>query len=146
MSKICYKFAPVIIKQIKTMDRTTILLQAVEVVKSFGYRCYSPRYASSFSEKPTYCYITDGTNIGYMQSNDLGYALSFSSVHKPSRENGMGCGIADDVLLKDVTKELVERTFGTPKWVKTKPIKYASWEDYIKNSLTGKICKEIVEL
>ena len=128
------------------MDRTTILLQAGEVVKSFGYRCYSPRYASSFNEKPTYCYITDGTNIGYMQLNDLGCALSFSSVHKPSRENGMGCVIADDVSLDKVTKGLVERTFGTPKWVKTKPIKYASWEDYIKNSLTGKICKEIVEL
>jgi hypothetical protein len=128
------------------MDRTTILLQAVEVVKSFGYRCFFPRYASTFVEKPTYCYITDGTNIGYMQSNDWGCALSFSSVHKPSRENGMGCGIADNVLLKDITKELIERTFGTPKWVKTKPIKYASWEDYTKNSLTGKICKEIVEL
>ena len=128
------------------MDRTTILLQAVEIVKSFGYRCFHPRYSSSFNEKPTHCYITDGTNIGYMQSNDLGCALSFSSVHKPSRENGMGCGVADNVLLKNVTKELVERTFGTPKWVKTKPIKYASWEDYIKNSLTGKICVEIVEL
>ncbi len=128
------------------MDRTTILLQAVEVVKSFGYRCFHPQYYSNRNEKPTYCYITDGTNIGYMQSNDLGYALSFSSVHKPSRENGMGCGVADNVLLKNVTKELVERTFDTPKWVKTKPIKYASWEDYIKNSLTGKICEEIVEL
>ena len=128
------------------MDRTTILLQAVEVVKSFGYRCFHPQYYSNRNEKPPYCYITDGTNIGYMQSNDLGCALNFSSVHKPSRENGMGCGVADNVLLKDVTKELVERTFGTPKWVKTKPIKYASWEDYIKNSLTGKICEEIVEL
>ena len=128
------------------MDKTTILLQAVEVVKSFGYRCFYPQYYSNRNEKPTYCYITDGTNIGYMQSNDWGCALSFSSVHKPSRENGMGCGIADNVLLKDITKELIEQTFGTPKWVKTKPIKYASWEDYIKNSLTGKICEEIVEL
>lgn len=128
------------------MDRTTILLQAVAVVKSFGYRCFHPQYYSNRNEKPTYCYITDGTNIGYMQSNDWGSALDFSTIHKPSRENGMGCGIADDVLLKDITKELVERTFGTPKWVKTKPIKYASWEDYIKNSLTGKICEEIVEL
>ena len=128
------------------MDRTTILLQAVEVVKSFGYRCFYPQYYSNRNEKPTYCYITDGTNIGYMQSNDLGYALSFSSVHKPSRENGMGCGVADDVLLENVTKELIEQTFGTPKWVKTKPLKYSSWEDYIKNSLTGKISKEIIEL
>ena len=128
------------------MDRSIILLQAVEVVKSFGYKCFFPRYASTFVEKPTYCYITDGTNIGYMQANDWGCALDFASVHKPSKENGMGCGVADDVPLDRITKRLVESTFGTPKWTKKKPIKYASWEDYIKNSLTGKISKEIVEL
>ena len=138
------------------MDRTTILLQAVEVVKSFGYKCFYPQYYSNRNEKPTYCYITDGTNIGYMQSNNWGSALSFSSVHKPHSKNGCGFGIADDVPLDKVTKELIEQTFGNPRWANVrsygvnsnnKPtIKYASWEDYIKNSLTGKICKEIVEL
>lgn len=138
------------------MDRTTILLQAVEVVKSFGYRCFYPQYYSNRNEKPTYCFITDGTNIGYMQSNDWGCALNFSTIHKPHSKNGCGFGIADDVLLKDVTKELIECTFSNPRWANVKSygvnsnnkpiIKYASWEDYIKNSLTGKICKEIVEL
>lgn len=138
------------------MDRSTILLQAVEVVKSFGYKCFFPRYASTFVEKPTYCFITDGTNIGYMQSNDWGCALDFTTIHKPHSKNGCGFGIADDVPLDKVTKELIEQTFGNPCWANVrsygvnsnnKPtIKYASWEDYIKNSLTGKICKEIVEL
>ena len=127
------------------MDRSTILLQAVEVVKSFGYRCFFPRFYT-LQKHPTYCFITDGTNIGYMQANELGYGICFSTIHKPSRENGTGCGVANNVLLKDVTKELVERTFGTPRWVKNKPIKYASWEDFTKNSLTGKISEEIVEL
>ena len=98
------------------MDRTTILLQAVEVVKSFGYRCFFPRYASTFIEKPTYCFITDGTNIGYMQSNDWGCALDFSTIHKPHSKNGCGFGIADDVPLDKVTKELIEQTFGNPRW------------------------------
>ena len=138
------------------MDRSTILFQAVEVVKSFGYRCFYPQYYSNRNEKPTYCYITDGTNIGYMQSNDLGCALDFTTIHKPHSKNGCGFGIADDVPLDKVTKELIEQTFGNPRWANVrsygvgsnnKPIiKYASWEDYIKNSLTGKISKEIVEL
>ena len=138
------------------MDRSIILLQAVEVVKSFGYKCFFPRYASTFVEKPTYCFITDGTNIGYMQANDFGSALDFSTIHKPHSKYGTGVGVADNVLLKNVTKELIDRTFGNPCWTNVraygvgsnnKPIiKYASWEDYTKNSLTGKICEEIVEL
>lgn len=138
------------------MDGTTILLQAVEVVKSFGYKCFYPQYYSNKNKKPTYCYITDGTNIGYMQSNDWGCALDFSTIHKPHSKNACGFSIAEDVLLKDVTKELIEQTFRNPDWANVKSygvgsnnqpiIKYASWEDYIHNSLTGKICKEMVEL
>lgn len=137
------------------MDRSIILLQAVEVVKSFGYKCFFPRYYT-LQKQPTYCFITDGTNIGYMQTNEFGSALDFSTIHKPHSKYGTGVGVADNVLLKNVTKELIERTFGKPCWtnVRTygvgsnnKPIiKYASWEDFTKNSLTGKICNEIVEL
>ena len=138
------------------MDRSIILLQAVEVVKSLGYNFFFPRYATTFVEKPTYCFITDGTNIGYMQANDWGSALNFTTIHKPHSKYGCGIGVANDVLLKYVTKELIERTFRNHCWANVeshgvgsnnKPIiKYASWEDYTKNSITGKICKEIVEL
>lgn len=129
------------------MDRSIILLQAVEVVKSFGYRCFFPRFYT-LQKQPTYCFITDGTNIGYMQSNDLGNAMCFSTIHKPNRKHGEGFGIADNVPLDKITKGLIERTFfGVPLRVNTKYIsKYKSWEDYIKNSLTAKICEEIVEL
>lgn len=128
------------------MDRSIILLQAVEVVKSFGYKCFFPRYYT-LQKQPTYCFITDGTNIGYMQANEWGNALNFSTIHKPHSKYGTGFGVADNILLKDVTKELIERTFGNHCWVNNKSIiKYASWEDYAKNSLTGKICEEIVEL
>ena len=138
------------------MDKNKILIQAVEIVKSFGYKCFFPRYGSSFNEKPIYCYITDGTNIGYMQSNDWGYGLNFSSVHKPSQKNGTGFGILNDVTLENITKEIIEQTFGNPNWVYTESygvgsknspiIKYKSWEDFVKNSLTGKISKDIIEL
>ena len=137
------------------MDRSVILLQAVEVVKSFGYKCFFPRFYT-LQKLPTYCFITDGTNIGYMQANEWGSALNFTSVHKSSKENGMGCGVANNVPLDRITKILVESTFGKPCRTNVshygvgsnnKPIiKYTSWEDFTKNSLTGKICEEIVEL
>lgn len=126
------------------MDRSIILLQAVEVVKSFGYKCFFPRYYT-LQKQPTYCYITDGVNIGYMQANEFGYGICFSTIHKPNKKHGNGFGIANNVPLDKITKELIERTIEN-KNSKAKVDKYTSWEDYTKNSLTGKICEEIVEL
>jgi hypothetical protein len=126
------------------MDRSIILLQAVEVVKSFGYKCFFPRYYT-LQKQPTYCYITDGVNIGYMQANEFGYGICFSTIHKPNKRHGNGFGIANNVPLDKITKELIERTIEN-KNSKAKVEKYTSWEDYTKNSLTGKICEEIVEL
>lgn len=126
------------------MDRNIILLQAVEVVKSFGYKCFFPRYYT-LQKQPTYCYITDGVNIGYMQANEFGYGICFSTIHKPNKKHGNGFSIANNVPLNKITKELIERTIDS-KIDKTNVEKYTSWEDYTKNSLTGKICEEIVEL
>jgi hypothetical protein len=126
------------------MDRSIILLQAVEVVKSFGYKCFFPRYYT-LQKQPTYCYITDGVNIGYMQANEFGYGICFSTIHKPNKKHGNGFGIANNVPLDKIAKELIERTIEN-KNSKANVEKYASWEDYTKNSLTGKICEEIVEL
>ena len=35
----------------------------VDKIKSFGYKCFQPKG----NEEYTYCKITDGINIGYMQ-------------------------------------------------------------------------------
>jgi hypothetical protein len=126
------------------MDRSIILLQAVEVVKSFGYKCFFPRYYT-LQKQPTYCYITDGVNIGYMQANEFGYGICFSTIHKPNKRHGNGFGVANNVPLDKITKELIERTIEN-KNSKAKVDKYTSWEDFTKNSLTGMICEEIVEL
>lgn len=129
------------------MDRTTIFAQAVDVVKAMGYKCFFPRFYT-LQKQPTYCFITDGANIGYMQTNELGYGICFSTIHKPNRKHGSGFGIADNVPLDKITKELIARTFfSIPIRVNTKDIfKYNSWEDFITNSLTGQICEEMVEL
>ena len=126
------------------MDRTTIFAQAVDIVKGMGYKCFFSRYYT-LQKQPTYCFITNGVNIGYMQANELGYGICFSTIHKPNKKHGTGFGIADNVPLDKITKELIERTIEN-KNSKAKVEKYTSWEDYTKNSLTGKICEEIVEL
>ena len=126
------------------MDRSIILLQAVEVVKSFGYKCFFPRYYT-LQKQPAYCFITDGVNIGYMQANEWGLGICFSTIHKPNKKHGNGFGIADNVPLDKITKDLIEYTIDS-KNIKTNVKKYTSWEDFATNSLTAQICEEIVEL
>lgn len=128
--------------------RKTIFNDAVELVKGMGFQCFVPVYKSASNDIPTYCYITDGVNIGYMQVDWLGCSMSFSSVHKPCSVNGTGFGVAEDIALSKITKELVERTFiSRPHWANRKRdkapvVKYKDWEDYTKNSLTGRLCLE----
>lgn len=126
------------------MDRTTIFAQAVDIVKGMGYKCFFPRYYT-LQKQPTYCFITDGANIGYMQANELGYGIGFSTIHKPNKKHGNGFGIADNVPFDRITKDLIERTIDS-KNIKTNVEKYTSWEDFATNSLTAKICEEMVEL
>lgn len=126
------------------MDRTTILAQAVDIVKGMGYKCFFPRFYT-LQKQPTYCFITNGTNIGYMQANELGYGICFSTIHKPNKKHGSGFGIADNVPLEEITKELIERTIDS-KNDKTNVEKYSSWGDFVTNSLTGRICEEMEEL
>lgn len=126
------------------MDRTTIFAQAVDIVKGMGYKCFFSRYYT-LQKQPTYCFITDGTNIGYMQANELGYGICFSTIHKPNKKHGNGFGIADNVPLDKITKGLIEHTIDS-KNSKTNVEKYTSWEDFATNSLTAKICEEMVEL
>lgn len=129
------------------MDRTTIFAQAVDIVKGMGYKCFFPRFYI-LQKQPTYCFITDGANIGYMQTNELGYGICFSTIHKPNKKHGGAFSIADDVPLDKITKELIEQTFfGNPFRVNIKDFsKYNSWEDFVVNSLTGQICEEMEEL
>ena len=130
------------------MNRADILSLAVEKVKSLGYECYFPVYESTMhsNNRPTYCFITDGTNIGYMQSNHWGCGMNFSTVHVPNSIIGSGCSIGDDISVKDIDDALIKKSFSTPVWVKHNGEKYKSWEDFVQNSLTGKISKEIIKL
>jgi hypothetical protein len=136
--------------------RYEIIDKAIDVVKSFGYKCFYPLYESFKGEKPSYCFITDGKRISYMQSDHWGSCIEFSTI----RKSGKQCLIYKDreshsFAIADITNELIERTFYQPLFGVTNNMNnhiyndkcYRDWEDFVKNSLTGKICKGVfVEL
>ena len=126
------------------------LEQAIERVKSMGYSCFIAKYKNNYG-KYTYCFITDGVHISYMQIDHWKRGVEFSTIHKPSKECGTGFAIEKNEQtrtfdIEDITDNVIKMTFGTPKWAKKyKAVKYANWEDYATNSLTGKMA-ELIEL
>lgn len=129
--------------------RPQLIEKAVEIVKSFGYKCFYPQYESFKGERPSYCFITDGTRISYMQSDHWGFCIEFSTI----RKSGNQCTIyknreSHSFDIADITKDVIEITFYQPNYgVRDTDKCYKDWEDFVKNSLTGKICRgDFVEL
>ncbi len=75
-------------------------------IKAAGYRVFVSKAA-----EPTYCYYTDGTNIGYAQWNRMGDSVS--SVQVPNRTSGTGFIVAD-VINADTLKEALVGV--APSW------------------------------
>lgn len=131
-----------------------LVKEAIEVIKSLGYKCYTPLYSSSRNEEIKYFYVTDNINIGYIGINIWGSALSLSTVHKPTNKIGTGFTVYktlkdENFFPSDLDVETIKKTFvGRPFGYSSYPIgiKYKDWEDYKKNYLTGKLCEEFIEL
>ena len=132
------------------MEIEKALEQAIKKVKLLGYSCFIAKYKHDFG-KYTYCYITDGVNISYMQTDHWKCGVEFSTIHKPNKVCGTGFAIEKNEKtrtfnIEDITEDVIKMTFGTPFWArKYKATKYANWEDYATNSLTSKMA-ELIEL
>lgn len=70
------------------MKKEEILTKAIELIKSFGLKCYIHDY--KYPQLLTYCYVTDGVNICYIEVDNITYWLHISTIHKPSVRNGDG--------------------------------------------------------
>ena len=135
-----------------------ILAEAIEIVKEFGYDVYITKYRSNReSDECRYCYITDGTNIAYMQVDDFNCGVNFSTVHLPNKNCGTSFRISNpqplsrafDSLfdLGQITKTIIESAFGKPQWAeKFRDVKYRSWDSYTKNSLSAKLGAEFIKM
>lgn len=108
------------------MTRQEYFAQAIEKIKSLGYKVYG------FNEPTTnYAFFTDEKNIGYFQLDDfIGFA--FSTVHKPCREAGTGYRVADEITLDNITKELCEKCFVTIPhgFIPATIHKYYDWNEF----------------
>jgi hypothetical protein len=106
----------------------------IEFIKACGYRV--------FQRNPTdkYCNFTtqDGTRIGYAQWSD--YRDSVGSVHAPSRENGTGFSIADELTAASL-QAAIECVI--PYWGRGSVVKYRNIEEYINANSFNRDLKEV---
>ena len=150
----------------------SILADAVEVVKGFGYKCIYTKYKSTRDDAEIRdCYITDGVNIGYMQVADfnagvnIGYmqvadfnaGVNFSTVHRGNKYSGSGFRLTnpnplsrafnDIFTIEQIDDDLIKSSFGKPLWAeKFRGEKWKSWDSYTKNSLSAKLGAEFIEM
>ena len=135
-----------------TLKHKELFLQGVERIKALGYKCFQP--VSNY--EMTYCKITDGVHIGYMQLGQWGDSFNFSTVSKYGSQyrlinpNETNRCFEYDFELEDITKEAVELSFRKyPNWAttdKSEVVQWKNWEEYTTKSLDAKLYKGFVEL
>lgn len=135
-----------------TLKHNELFLQGVERIKALGYKCFQPVSNSEM----TYCKITDGVHIGYMQLGQCGDSFNFSTVSKYGSQyrlinpNETNRYFEYDFGLEDITKEAVELSFRKyPNWAttdKSEVVQWKNWEEYATKSLDAKLYKGFVEL
>ena len=135
-----------------TLKHKEFFLQGVEKIKALGYKCFQP--ISNY--EMTYCKITDGTHIGYMQLGQFGYSFNFGTVSKYGYQyriinpNETNRSFQYDFGLEDMTKEAIELSFRQyPNWTtidKSEVVPWKNWEEYTTKSLDAKLYKGFVEL
>lgn len=109
----------------------------INLIKSFGYRVFVPKG----NLESTYCYFTDGVNIGYAQWGRMGTRVG--TVHIPNVQCGRGF-----VTETDITEETLKQAFCiAPSWAtssdRASVRKYKNFEAFIK---ADRINSELVEV
>ena len=82
----------------------------------------------------TYCFFSDGVNVGYVQNSGPFGGATISTVNVPNRSCGTGFNIGDT----DLTKESLSRAFAyAPHWASSRDCqelsKYRDMEDFLKS-------------
>lgn len=85
----------------------------------------------------TWCYFTDGKNIGYLQTDSL-KGLSISTVHIPNCTSGTGYGLTEGRLrIEDISETVLRDAFIlAPSWAdqrsRASVVKWKDWETFSK--------------
>jgi hypothetical protein len=99
----------------------------IDFIKSCGYRVFVRDL-----KQPTYCYYTDGINIGYAQwCNDPGV----STIHKPNKHCGTGFKVSDSITAMNLKAGFSV----APEWAtqadrqEAAKQKYADWNEFARS-------------
>lgn len=111
----------------------------VEMILKAGYKVYM------YKPDREYCFVTDGTHIGYCQWSNCRPRVS--TVHLPSSKAGTGF-----VIAYEITEETIKAAIFThcPHWFNYKEYsdsirKYRDWEHYHNASKWNKSLIEVTE-
>lgn len=119
--------------EVKRLKEGLLRDYAIELLNA-GFRLliYKP------NDKRAVTFITFEKNdkLGYVQLDEFGYRLRFSTVHKPSREAGTGYGLhmpfegTSEPTIADAERAFILK----PHWDRSNfiPKKYESLEEYMK--------------
>lgn len=109
-----------------------------------GYKVFAP--TEGLRDKVEYVYFTDGTRIGYCEYNQL-EGFCFSTVHKPSRQNGTGGSVVRGLDYYEGIADYIPQSMAyVPSWWNCGQVeKYRDFEQFNKNRHSQKPLIEIVE-
>ena len=101
--------------EVRDLKVNDLIAEAIEIVKSLGYKCYYPLYKTNY-DGIKYFYFTDGKNIGEISLNEWDSALVLNTVHIPTNKIGTGFTIyktsKDNWFFpSDLTDEVLKKTF-----------------------------------
>ena len=124
--------------KMKTIFKDHLLNSFANELLNNGFRLLVP------VEPSTYCHYEKGGNLGYCQRDYFG-GLTFSTVHKPSKENGTGFRVSD-ATYEPTIKDAESAFRVAPFLANSKGIlKYTSFDDYLKYPTNQIIKCEIIE-
>ena len=92
------------------MSAESLRTEILRAIIDAGFTPYMRDRTHSFA------FFTDGINIGCLEENRMD-GLSIRTVHKANRSSGTGFGIAQGLMLADLTPETLKRAFAKlPDW------------------------------
>lgn len=124
----------------ESITKYSHLDEFAQLLRNNGFTVIVSKYKSC--PLPTWLHFEKNGLVGYVQADKYG-EFKFSSVYKPSKGNGTGCGIAETY---EPTIELANRVLNSPVpagiIIQGSIVRYSGLDEFVKYQ--GKFCETIV--
>ncbi len=106
------------------------LKEVINLMLKDGVKVYAHIWDYKKDNVITYVHFVEGNKIGYVQVEYYG-GLKYSTVHKPSKDNGTGFGI-DPLDMDSILN--YSQAFYVPFWARRySATPWDNWEDYVNH-------------